>query len=102
MIKYMKLNTLNFEMVLLVIVFIFPVLTLNSEDYSAPIIQPGMPGSPSKILDADEATKISNSSIFQYFVCVRFANCGGEQVRKYINNEVKKQSAKENVRFRFR
>ena len=62
MIKYMKLNTLNFEMVLLVIVFIFPVLTLNSEDYSAPIIQPGMPGSPSKILDADEATKISNTS----------------------------------------
>ena len=61
-IKYMKLNTLNFEMVLLVIVFIFPVLTLNSEDYSAPIIQPGMPGSPSKILDADEATKISNTS----------------------------------------
>ena len=58
----MKLNTLNFEMVLLVIVFIFPVLTLNSEDYSAPIIQPGMPGSPSKILDADEATKISNTS----------------------------------------
>ena len=62
MIKYMKLNTLNFEMVLLVIIFIFPVLTLNSEDYSAPIIQPGMPGSPSKILDADEATKISNTS----------------------------------------
>tara|TARA_B110000008_G_scaffold37112_1_gene33727 strand:+ start:12 stop:2198 length:2187 start_codon:yes stop_codon:yes gene_type:complete len=62
MIKYMKLNSLNFEMVLLVIVFIFPVLTLNSEDYSAPIIQPGMPGSPSKILDADEATKISNTS----------------------------------------
>ena len=62
MIKYMKFNTLNFEMVLLVIVFIFPVLTLNSEDYSAPIIQPGMPGSPSKILDADEATKISNTS----------------------------------------
>ena len=62
MIKYMKLNTLNFEMVFLVIVFIFPVLTLNSEDYSAPIIQPGMPGSPSKILDADEATKISNTS----------------------------------------
>ena len=62
MIKYMKLNTLNFEMILLVIVFIFPVLTLNSEDYSAPIIQPGMPGSPSKILDADEATKISNTS----------------------------------------
>ena len=62
MIKYMKLNTLNFEMVLLVIVFIFPTLTLNSEDYSAPIIQPGMPGSPSKILDADEATKISNTS----------------------------------------
>ena len=62
MIKYMKLNTLNFEMVLLVIFFIFPVLTLNSEDYSAPIIQPGMPGSPSKILDADEATKISNTS----------------------------------------
>ena len=62
MIKYIKLNTLNFEMVLLVIVFIFPVLTLNSEDYSAPIIQPGMPGSPSKILDADEATKISNTS----------------------------------------
>ena len=62
MIKYMKLNTLSFEMVLLVIVFIFPVLTLNSEDYSAPIIQPGMPGSPSKILDADEATKISNTS----------------------------------------
>ena len=61
-IKYIKLNTLNFEMVLLVIVFIFPVLTLNSEDYSAPIIQPGMPGSPSKILDADEATKISNTS----------------------------------------
>ena len=58
----MKLNSLNFEMVLLVIVFIFPVLTLNSEDYSAPIIQPGMPGSPSKILDADEATKISNTS----------------------------------------
>ena len=62
MIKYMKLNTLNFEMVLLVIVFIFPVLTLNSEDYSAPIIQPGMPGSPSKILNAEEATKISNTS----------------------------------------
>ena len=62
MIKYMKLNTLNFEMILLVIVFIFPTLTLNSEDYSAPIIQPGMPGSPSKILDADEATKISNTS----------------------------------------
>ena len=62
MIKYMKLNTLNFEMVLLVIVIIFPTLTLNSEDYSAPIIQPGMPGSPSKILDADEATKISNTS----------------------------------------
>ena len=62
MIKYMKLNTLSFEMVLLVIVFIFPTLTLNSEDYSAPIIQPGMPGSPSKILDADEATKISNTS----------------------------------------
>jgi uncharacterized protein (DUF305 family) len=62
MIKYMKLNTLNFEMVLLVIVLIFPTLTLNSEDYSAPIIQPGMPGSPSKILDADEATKISNTS----------------------------------------
>ena len=62
MIKYMKLNTLNFEMVLLVIIFIFPALTLNSEDYSAPIIQPGMPGSPSKILDADEATKISNTS----------------------------------------
>ena len=49
-------------MVLLVIVIIFPTLTLNSEDYSAPIIQPGMPGSPSKILDADEATKISNTS----------------------------------------
>ena len=62
MIKYMKLNTLNFEMVLLVIVLIFPTLTLNSKDYSAPIIQPGMPGSPSKILDADEATKISNTS----------------------------------------
>ena len=62
MIKYMKLNTLNFEMVFLVIVLIFPTLTLNSEDYSAPIIQPGMPGSPSKILDADEATKISNTS----------------------------------------
>ena len=62
MIKYMKLNTLNFETILLVIVFIFPTLTLNSEDYSAPIIQPGMPGSPSKILDADEATKISNTS----------------------------------------
>ena len=62
MIKYIKLKTLNFEMILLVIVFIFPTLTLNSEDYSAPIIQPGMPGSPSKILDADEATKISNTS----------------------------------------
>jgi len=56
-----KNMNINFKMVLLVIV-LFPAFTLNSENFSAPIIQPGAPGYPSKVLNESEATNIANTS----------------------------------------
>ena len=61
-IKNIKSNVINFKMALLVIVFLFPAFTLNSENFSAPIIQPGAPGYPSKVLNESEATNIANTS----------------------------------------
>ena len=57
-----KNMNINFKMALLVIVFLFPAFTLNSENFSAPIIQPGAPGYPSKVLNESEATNIANTS----------------------------------------
>tara|TARA_A100000164_G_scaffold322648_1_gene305990 strand:+ start:753 stop:2903 length:2151 start_codon:yes stop_codon:yes gene_type:complete len=48
--------------IVLGVFFLNSLVNLNAEDYSAPIIQPGLPGNPSKILDAEEATNISNTS----------------------------------------
>ena len=57
-----KNMNINFKMALLVIVFLFPAFKLNSENFSAPIIQPGAPGYPSKVLNESEATNIANTS----------------------------------------
>ena len=55
-------NNMDLKKIVLSIFFFNSLLNLNAEDYSAPIIQPGLPGKPSKILDAEEATNISNTS----------------------------------------
>ena len=41
---------------------LYPFILVNAENYTAPIIQPGAPGNPSKILEAEDATNISNTS----------------------------------------
>ena len=55
--KYIK-NNLHKSLVSLV--FIFTIGNLISSP--AQIIQPGAPGNPSKILNAEEATAIANTS----------------------------------------
>ena len=55
-------NNMVSKKIVLGVFFLNSLVNLNAEDYSAPIIQPGLPGNPSKILDAEEATNISNTS----------------------------------------
>ena len=58
-----KINKkINFKNTIFSILFLCPLLMVGANDSSAPIIQPGAPGSPSKVLNEKEATDISNTS----------------------------------------
>ncbi len=46
----------------LIVSLLYLTFTINAENISAPIVQPGAPGSPSKILSESEATAIANTS----------------------------------------
>ena len=45
----------------LIVSLLYLTFTINAENISAPIVQPGAPGSPSKILSESEATAIANT-----------------------------------------
>ena len=57
----MNLKKINLSKYFISLAFLFPLIIVNADNH-APIIQPGAPGNPSKILDAKEATNISNTS----------------------------------------
>ena len=58
-------NTMSLRNIILSVLLIFPFIILEANDSSVPIIQPGAPGNPSKVLDAEQATNIANTSYIE-------------------------------------
>ena len=58
----MNLKKISLFKSVLSLALLYPFILVNAENYNAPIIQPGAPGNPSKVLEAEDATNISNTS----------------------------------------
>ena len=58
-------NSSSLRNIILSVLLIFPFIILEANDSSVPIIQPGAPGNPSKVLDAEQATNIANTSYIE-------------------------------------
>ena len=58
----MSIKEINLFKFIFSLAFLYPLILVNAENYNAPIIQPGAPGNPSKVLGPEDATNISNTS----------------------------------------
>ena len=58
----MNIKKINLFKPVFSLALLYPFILVNAENYTAPIIQPGAPGNPSKMLEAEDATNISNTS----------------------------------------
>ena len=46
----MSIKEINLFKFIFSLAFLYPLILVNAENYNAPIIQPGAPGNPSKVL----------------------------------------------------
>ena len=70
----MNLKKINLSKYFISLAFLFPLIIVNADNH-APIIQPGAPGNPSKILDGNYGN---------HFISIR------DEIKDFINQFVNK------------